>query len=109
MFLFQSTRYKLHVICDEVYALTLVDDDVTFRSVSTLDRLPDPDRTHMVWGVSKVCVGMCRFSRPSLAYMCTKVAKIPIHFISSNVMSKVSDANKRNTRNCIQGIVLNRY
>ncbi|XP_041104814.1 1-aminocyclopropane-1-carboxylate synthase-like protein 1 isoform X3 [Polyodon spathula] len=44
-------RYGLHVIVDEIYMLSVYDG--TFTSVHSLDRLPDPERTHIIWGFSK--------------------------------------------------------
>ncbi|XP_010154756.1 PREDICTED: 1-aminocyclopropane-1-carboxylate synthase-like protein 1, partial [Eurypyga helias] len=44
--------YELHVIMDEIYMLSVY-DDTTFTSVLSLDRLPDPERTHFMWGFSK--------------------------------------------------------
>uniref|UniRef100_H3ASI1 Aminotransferase class I/classII large domain-containing protein n=1 Tax=Latimeria chalumnae TaxID=7897 RepID=H3ASI1_LATCH len=45
-------RYKLHVIVDEIYMLSVY-DDTTFTSVLSFDHLPDPERTHVMWGFSK--------------------------------------------------------
>ncbi|KAM7123893.1 LOW QUALITY PROTEIN: 1-aminocyclopropane-1-carboxylate synthase-like protein 1 [Ciconia maguari] len=45
-------RYELHVIMDEIYMLSVF-DDTTFTSVLSLDCLPDPERTHFMWGFSK--------------------------------------------------------
>ncbi|NXT75605.1 1A1L1 protein, partial [Zapornia atra] len=45
-------RYDLHVIMDEIYMLSVY-DDTTFTSVLSLDCLPDPERTHFMWGFSK--------------------------------------------------------
>ncbi|NXC71989.1 1A1L1 protein, partial [Anhinga anhinga] len=45
-------RYELHVIMDEIYMLSVY-DDTTFTSVLSLDCLPDPERTHFMWGFSK--------------------------------------------------------
>ncbi|XP_067418306.1 1-aminocyclopropane-1-carboxylate synthase-like protein 1 [Emydura macquarii macquarii] len=50
-------RYQLHVIIDEIYMLSVY-DDTTFTSVLSLDSLPDPERTHFMWGFSKD-FGMC--------------------------------------------------
>ncbi|RXM32271.1 1-aminocyclopropane-1-carboxylate synthase-like protein 1, partial [Acipenser ruthenus] len=44
-------RYGLHVIIDEIYMLSVYDG--TFTSVHSFDRLPDPERTHIIWGFSK--------------------------------------------------------
>ncbi|KAM6961343.1 1-aminocyclopropane-1-carboxylate synthase-like protein 1 [Aplochiton taeniatus] len=52
-FLEFAKRYELHVIVDEVYMLTVFDESVTFHSLLSLDRLPDPQRTHIMWGLSK--------------------------------------------------------
>ncbi|XP_015709027.2 1-aminocyclopropane-1-carboxylate synthase-like protein 1 [Coturnix japonica] len=45
-------RHELHVIMDEIYMLSVY-DDITFTSVLSLDSLPDPERTHFMWGFSK--------------------------------------------------------
>ncbi|XP_060104472.1 1-aminocyclopropane-1-carboxylate synthase-like protein 1 [Heteronotia binoei] len=50
-------RYKLHIIMDEIYMLSVY-GDTTFTSILSLDSLPDPDRTHFMWGFSKD-FGMC--------------------------------------------------
>ncbi|XP_066484273.1 1-aminocyclopropane-1-carboxylate synthase-like protein 1 [Tiliqua scincoides] len=50
-------RYKLHVIMDEIYMLSVY-DDTTFTSILSFDSLPDPNRTHFMWGFSKD-FGMC--------------------------------------------------
>uniref|UniRef100_A0A493TNF5 Aminotransferase class I/classII large domain-containing protein n=1 Tax=Anas platyrhynchos platyrhynchos TaxID=8840 RepID=A0A493TNF5_ANAPP len=50
-------RYELHVIMDEIYMLSVY-DDITFTSVLSLESLPDPERTHFMWGFSKD-FGMC--------------------------------------------------
>ena len=42
----------LHVILDEVYALTL-HEDVPFHSVASLNNMPSPMNTHFVWSCSK--------------------------------------------------------
>ncbi|XP_058502095.1 1-aminocyclopropane-1-carboxylate synthase-like protein 1 [Solea solea] len=52
-FLEFAKRNELHTIVDEVYMLTIFDESVTFRSVLSIDRLPDPQRTHVMWGMSK--------------------------------------------------------
>ncbi|KAM6961344.1 1-aminocyclopropane-1-carboxylate synthase-like protein 1 [Aplochiton taeniatus] len=52
-FLEFAKRHELHVIVDEVYMLTVFDESATFQSVLSLDRLPDPQRTHVLWGMSK--------------------------------------------------------
>ncbi|XP_062423593.1 1-aminocyclopropane-1-carboxylate synthase-like protein 1 [Rhea pennata] len=45
-------RYELHVIVDEIYMLSVY-GDATFTSVLSLDCVPDPERTHFMWGFSK--------------------------------------------------------
>uniref|UniRef100_A0A8C8JAT1 Aminotransferase class I/classII large domain-containing protein n=1 Tax=Oncorhynchus tshawytscha TaxID=74940 RepID=A0A8C8JAT1_ONCTS len=52
-FLEFAKRHKLHAIVDEVYMLTVFEDTVTFHSVLSMDSLPDPQRTHVMWGMSK--------------------------------------------------------
>ncbi|XP_040893897.1 1-aminocyclopropane-1-carboxylate synthase-like protein 1 [Toxotes jaculatrix] len=52
-FLEFAKRNELHAIVDEVYMLTVFDESVTFHSVLSVDRLPDPQRTHVMWGMSK--------------------------------------------------------
>ncbi|XP_041853626.1 1-aminocyclopropane-1-carboxylate synthase-like protein 1 [Melanotaenia boesemani] len=52
-FLEFAKRNELHVIVDEVYMLTIFDESVTFHSVLSMDSLPDPQRTHVMWGMSK--------------------------------------------------------
>lgn len=52
-FLEFAKRNELHVIVDEVYMLTIFDEAVTFQSVLSLDSFPDPERTHVMWGMSK--------------------------------------------------------
>ncbi|KAM3855871.1 1-aminocyclopropane-1-carboxylate synthase-like protein 1 [Vipera latastei] len=48
-----AKRHELHVIVDEIYMLSVFDDSATFHSVLEMDRLPDPQRTHVLWGISK--------------------------------------------------------
>ncbi|XP_006825761.1 1-aminocyclopropane-1-carboxylate synthase-like protein 1 [Saccoglossus kowalevskii] len=48
-----AKSHKLHVIMDEIYMLSVFKEDVHFTSVMALEHLPDPDRTHMIWGFSK--------------------------------------------------------
>uniref|UniRef100_M3Y435 1-aminocyclopropane-1-carboxylate synthase homolog (inactive) like n=1 Tax=Mustela putorius furo TaxID=9669 RepID=M3Y435_MUSPF len=48
-----AKRYNLHVIIDEIYMLSVFDDSVTFHSVLSMESLPDPNRTHVIWGTSK--------------------------------------------------------
>uniref|UniRef100_A0A3Q1CLF0 Aminotransferase class I/classII domain-containing protein n=1 Tax=Amphiprion ocellaris TaxID=80972 RepID=A0A3Q1CLF0_AMPOC len=52
-FLEFAKRHELHAIVDEVYMLTVFDESVTFHSVLSIDSLPDPQRTHVMWGMSK--------------------------------------------------------
>ncbi|XP_071359198.1 1-aminocyclopropane-1-carboxylate synthase-like protein 1 isoform X2 [Trachinotus anak] len=52
-FLEFAKRNELHAIVDEVYMLTVFDKSVTFHSVLSVDSLPDPQRTHVMWGLSK--------------------------------------------------------
>ncbi|XP_047375634.1 1-aminocyclopropane-1-carboxylate synthase-like protein 1 [Sciurus carolinensis] len=52
-FLGFAKRHKLHVIVDEVYMLSVFEASLGYRSVLSLDRLPDPQRTHVLWATSK--------------------------------------------------------
>ncbi|XP_037623548.1 1-aminocyclopropane-1-carboxylate synthase-like protein 1 [Sebastes umbrosus] len=52
-FLEFAKRNELHAIVDEVYMLTVFDESVAFHSVLSVDSLPDPQRTHVMWGMSK--------------------------------------------------------
>ncbi|XP_060770986.1 1-aminocyclopropane-1-carboxylate synthase-like protein 1 [Neoarius graeffei] len=50
-FLNCAKRHELHAIVDELYMLSVFDG--SFNSILSLPRLPDPQRTHVMWGVSK--------------------------------------------------------
>uniref|UniRef100_A0A3B4AAH1 Aminotransferase class I/classII large domain-containing protein n=1 Tax=Periophthalmus magnuspinnatus TaxID=409849 RepID=A0A3B4AAH1_9GOBI len=52
-FLEFAKRNELHVIVDEVYMLTIFDESAVFSSVLNMESLPDPQRTHVMWGMSK--------------------------------------------------------
>ncbi|XP_029008960.1 1-aminocyclopropane-1-carboxylate synthase-like protein 1 [Betta splendens] len=52
-FLEFAKRNELHAIVDEVYMLTVFDESISFHSVLSVDSLPDPMRTHVMWGMSK--------------------------------------------------------
>ncbi|XP_036391259.1 1-aminocyclopropane-1-carboxylate synthase-like protein 1 [Megalops cyprinoides] len=52
-FLEFAKQHELHAIVDEVYMLTVFDESAVFRSVLSFSRLPDPQRTHVLWGISK--------------------------------------------------------
>ncbi|TRY87234.1 hypothetical protein DNTS_031748 [Danionella cerebrum] len=52
-FLQFAKSHQLHVVVDEIYMLSVFSEEETFRSVLSLDGLPDPQRTHVLWGVSK--------------------------------------------------------
>ncbi|XP_053243555.1 1-aminocyclopropane-1-carboxylate synthase-like protein 1 [Podarcis raffonei] len=52
-FLEFAKRHELHVIVDEIYMLSVFDDSATFHSVLEMDRFPDPQRTHVMWGITK--------------------------------------------------------
>ncbi|EPQ10489.1 1-aminocyclopropane-1-carboxylate synthase-like protein 2 [Myotis brandtii] len=48
-----AKRYNLHVIIDEIYRGTVFDESIPFHSVLSMESLPDPNRTHVIWGTSK--------------------------------------------------------
>ncbi|KAG5839061.1 hypothetical protein ANANG_G00200930 [Anguilla anguilla] len=52
-FLEFAKRNELHAIVDEVYMLSVFDESASFQSVLSFDRLPDVQRTHVMWGMSK--------------------------------------------------------
>uniref|UniRef100_A0A8C6DII3 1-aminocyclopropane-1-carboxylate synthase homolog (inactive) like n=1 Tax=Moschus moschiferus TaxID=68415 RepID=A0A8C6DII3_MOSMO len=53
---------NLHVIVDEMYMLSVFDEAITFHSVLSMKSLPDPNRTHVIWGTSKdFCISGFRF------------------------------------------------
>lgn len=52
-FLGFAMRHKLHVVVDEVYMLSVFEESLEYRSVLSLERLPDPQRTHVMWATSK--------------------------------------------------------
>ncbi|XP_066557120.1 1-aminocyclopropane-1-carboxylate synthase-like protein 1 isoform X1 [Amia ocellicauda] len=48
-----AKREELHAIIDEIYMLSVFDETTTFHSVLSFSKLPDPQRTHVLWGISK--------------------------------------------------------
>jgi len=48
-------KYKVHFISDEIYALSVFDPNSKFESILSIpeEELPDPERTHFMWGMSK--------------------------------------------------------
>nr|XP_025735249.1 probable inactive 1-aminocyclopropane-1-carboxylate synthase-like protein 2 [Callorhinus ursinus] len=48
-----AKRYNLHVIMDEIYMLSVFDESIMFHSILSMESLPDPNRTHVIWGTSK--------------------------------------------------------
>ncbi|XP_041131372.1 1-aminocyclopropane-1-carboxylate synthase-like protein 1 isoform X4 [Polyodon spathula] len=52
-FLEFAKRHELHAIVDEVYMLSVFDESATFHSVLSFNKIPDPQRTHVMWGISK--------------------------------------------------------
>eukprot|EP00092_Neocalanus_flemingeri_P016038 GFUD01017358.1.p1 GENE.GFUD01017358.1~~GFUD01017358.1.p1 ORF type:complete len:423 (+),score=120.19 GFUD01017358.1:70-1338(+) len=48
-------KYQVHFIADEIYGLSVFDHSVKFESVLSIpkEKLPDPERTHFMWGMSK--------------------------------------------------------
>ena len=47
-------RHDLHLIVDEIFGLTVHDEDAEFRSILSIPEALDSERVHMVWGISKV-------------------------------------------------------
>jgi aspartate/methionine/tyrosine aminotransferase len=48
-----AAEKQLHVIFDEIYALSMFDDQPTFPSALNYQSIVDPERTHFVWSFSK--------------------------------------------------------
>ncbi|KAK2501079.1 hypothetical protein MC885_004576 [Smutsia gigantea] len=48
-----AKRHELHVMVDEIYMLSVFEESARYRSVLSLERLPDPQRTHVMWATSK--------------------------------------------------------
>ncbi|KAG1675791.1 putative inactive 1-aminocyclopropane-1-carboxylate synthase-like protein 2 [Nymphon striatum] len=48
-----AKQEKLHVIMDELFAMSPVTDETKFRSVFSMSNIPDPERTHVLYGISK--------------------------------------------------------
>jgi len=48
-------KYKVHFISDEIYALSIFGEKDKFESILCFneEELPDPNRTHFLWGMSK--------------------------------------------------------
>jgi len=46
-------KHKVHFISDEIYALSVFDEDTIMPSAFAIKDLPDPERTHILWGFSK--------------------------------------------------------
>jgi aspartate/methionine/tyrosine aminotransferase len=46
-------KFEMHFISDEVYALSVYDKEVAFKSILSLQDVVDPSRTHFMWGMSK--------------------------------------------------------
>jgi aspartate/methionine/tyrosine aminotransferase len=48
-----AAEMELHVIIDEIYALSLFENEKPFQSVLNYSSIIDPERTHFVWSFSK--------------------------------------------------------
>ncbi|XP_036182839.1 probable inactive 1-aminocyclopropane-1-carboxylate synthase-like protein 2 [Myotis myotis] len=48
-----AKRHNLHVIIDETSMLSEFHASIPFHSVLNMKSLPDPNRTHVIWGTSK--------------------------------------------------------
>ncbi|XP_042225161.1 probable inactive 1-aminocyclopropane-1-carboxylate synthase-like protein 2 [Homarus americanus] len=46
-------QHEVHVIIDEIYAFSIYNKEIKFNSVLGFESLPDPQRTHVLWGFSK--------------------------------------------------------
>ncbi|CAL4075496.1 unnamed protein product, partial [Meganyctiphanes norvegica] len=52
-------RYQIHFISDEIYALSVFAEGTKHSSVLAMKDIPDPQRTHVLWGFSKTFSIMC--------------------------------------------------
>lgn len=48
--------HGLHVISDEIYALSVFDEHAKFTSILAVSNIPDRTRIHVTWSFSKVRV-----------------------------------------------------
>ncbi|UJR31173.1 hypothetical protein I4U23_018680 [Adineta vaga] len=48
-----AAEKELHVIADEIYGLSVFQDQKPFKSILSYTSLPDPSRTHFLWSFSK--------------------------------------------------------
>ncbi|CAH1786968.1 unnamed protein product [Owenia fusiformis] len=48
-----AAKYELHVVMDEIYGMSVFGEGAEFNSVLSLENVPDPMRTHVLWGFSK--------------------------------------------------------
>lgn len=48
-----AAQKQLHVIIDEIYALSIFTNEKPFESILNYRSLPDPERTHFLWSFSK--------------------------------------------------------
>ena len=48
-------KHKVHFISDEIYALSVFKKSTPFESILSIppEKVPDPERTHFLWGLSK--------------------------------------------------------
>ncbi|XP_069479420.1 1-aminocyclopropane-1-carboxylate synthase-like protein 1 isoform X2 [Ambystoma mexicanum] len=52
-FLEFAKRHELHVVVDEIYMLSVFEESEMFQSILSIEKLPDPMRTHVMWGIGK--------------------------------------------------------
>ncbi|CAF0930299.1 unnamed protein product [Adineta ricciae] len=48
-----AAEKRLHVIVDEIYALSVFQNQRPFKSILNYTSIPDPERTHFLWSFSK--------------------------------------------------------
>jgi aspartate/methionine/tyrosine aminotransferase len=48
-----ANQKEMHVVIDEIYAISVFAEESSFKSVYSFDSLPNPQKTHIVWGISK--------------------------------------------------------
>lgn len=95
-----AAHKKLHVIMDELYALSVFNDEKPFKSILNYTSLPDRSRTHFLWSFSKdfalsgTRVGVVYAGTSELCTLATKLNFLmtPSSTIQNTLSSMLSDS-----------------
>ncbi|CAF1038689.1 unnamed protein product [Didymodactylos carnosus] len=92
---------KLHVIVDEVYALSVfkLPTQAHFQSVLNYKSLPDPERTHFLWSFSKdfslpgIRIGVLYSGTAEMCMIAQKInfLMVPSKFVQETITTLLSD------------------